>query len=222
MKKYIILVLTLLLFCNMNVYANESINVSLYQCVDGDTAKFKYNNDVITARFLGIDTPETQHPTKGEEPWGKEASNYTCKSLTNSKNIKLEYDDGSSKTDKYNRHLVWVFIDGKLLQNELVNLGYAKVAYIYGNYKYTDKLYETQEIAIEDKVGLWGDSKPLYKQKKQSKDIKKNSEDLSYKELIIILIIIIILCMIFPNYKKMVKRTIKKEIKKEIKNLSKK
>ena len=85
MKKYIILVLTLLLFCNMNVYANESINVSLYQCVDGDTAKFKYKNDVITARFLGIDTPETHHPTKGEEPWGKEASNYTCKSLTNSK-----------------------------------------------------------------------------------------------------------------------------------------
>ena len=64
-----------------SVSANEKITVTLSKCVDGDTAKFQLNDEIITARFLAIDTPETKHPTKGEEPWGKEASNFTCNSL---------------------------------------------------------------------------------------------------------------------------------------------
>ena len=72
MKKIVFIILCL--FININVFAEE-IEVKLSKCVDGDTAKFIYNDEVITARFLAIDTPESVHPTIGEEPYGKEASN---------------------------------------------------------------------------------------------------------------------------------------------------
>ncbi len=139
------------------VYANEKVEVTFSKCVDGDTAKFILNGEEITARFLAVDTPETVHPTKEEEPFGKEASNYTCEKLTNASKIVLEYDDGSDKTDKYDRHLVWVFYDDNFLQEELLSLGYAKIAYIYGDYTYTDELQQVENNSRQNKIGLWSD-----------------------------------------------------------------
>ena len=61
---------------NENKDTNK-IEVELDSIVDGDTAKFNMNEEVVTVRFLGINTKETVHPEIGEEPFGKEASNYT-------------------------------------------------------------------------------------------------------------------------------------------------
>lgn len=155
MKKTVLLLCMLLWV--IPVYANEKVEVSFSKCVDGDTAKFVLNDEVITTRFLAIDTPETVHPKKEVEPFGKEASNYTCDKLTNAKKIVLEYDDGSDKVDKYNRHLVWVYYDDHFLQEELIKLGYAKVAYLYGDYQYTKDLQDEEVVAKSNKVGLWGD-----------------------------------------------------------------
>jgi len=156
-KKVKVFVLMFLILWITPVVANESIEVKFSKCVDGDTAKFILDKREITARFLAIDTPETKHPTKGVEPFGKDASNYTCDKLTNAKKIVLEYDDGSDKTDKYERHLVWVYYDDNFLQEELINLGYAKVAYLYGDYKYTTDLQNAEVVAKSDKKGIWSD-----------------------------------------------------------------
>lgn len=130
--------------------------VTLEACVDGDTARFRNsNNEVIKARFLAVDTPETVHPTKGEEPYGKEASEFTCQTLTNAKEIKLEYDNNSNEEDNYGRKLVWVFVDGALIQESLVNKGYAEVAYLYDDYKYTSLLQDGEQIAKVSKLGIW-------------------------------------------------------------------
>lgn len=153
MKKVVLFLFVFLL--TVPVYANEKKEVTFSKCVDGDTASFILDNEEIKARFLAIDTPETVHPTKGEEPFGKEASNYTCDKLTNAKKIIIEYDDGSSKLDKYKRHLVWVYYDDNFLQEELLEKGYAKVAYLYGNYAYTDELKKVEEKAKEEKIGIW-------------------------------------------------------------------
>ena len=157
MKKiYVLLIGIIIIFCTP-VFANDKVEVKFSKCVDGDTAKFILNNKEITARFLAIDTPETVHPTKKEEPFGKDASNYTCDKLMNAQDIVLEYDSGSDKTDKYDRHLVWVFYDDNFLQEELISLGYAKVAYLYGDYKYTTDLQNAEIVAKSDKKGIWGD-----------------------------------------------------------------
>jgi len=167
MRKGLYLLMSLLMLFPISSYAldevtdGESISVkteivTLEKCVDGDTANFKISDsEVVKARFLAIDTPETVHPTKGEEAFGKDASNYTCTTLTNAKEIKFEYDSNSNEEDNYGRKLVWVFVDGVLLQDLLVSQGYAEVAYLYGNYKYTSLLQDSQEVAKLNKVGIW-------------------------------------------------------------------
>ena len=73
----------------------------------------------------------------------------------------MEYDPNSTKQDKYGRILAWVYVDDSLLQKELVKKGYAKVAYLYGDYKYTKSLQLLEKKAKSNKVGLWSDNKNL-------------------------------------------------------------
>ena len=137
--------------------SNEKIEVTLSKCVDGDTAKFiTSDGEIKTTRFLAIDTPESVHPTKEVEEYGKEASNYTCKLLTNAKKITLEFDKNSDKEDKYGRLLAFVYADNKMVQEELLEKGYAKVAYLYDDYTYTSKLQKIEKEAKSKKVGIWG------------------------------------------------------------------
>lgn len=151
--------------------------VTLQECTDGDTARFlTSDNEIIKARFLAVDTPETVHPTKGVEPFGKEASEYTCTTLTNAKEIKLEYDQNSKEEDNYGRKLVWVFTDGVLLQESLVSKGYAEVTYLYADYKYTSLLQDTEVVAKSNKVGIWSieEEKEETKKRKETKEEEKD------------------------------------------------
>lgn len=136
---------------------SEKIEVQLYNAVDGDTADFKLNGEVIRARFLGINTPETVASNVPVEKWGPEASAYTKKALQNATKIQVEYDEKASKTDMYDRHLVWVWVDDELLQEQLVVQGFTKEYMLQSNYRYADIIQEAESIAKSNKVGLWSD-----------------------------------------------------------------
>ena len=211
MKK-IFLTISLLFFEIVGISA-KTIEVEFSECVDGDTAKFVYKEEVITARFLAIDTPETKHPTKGIEPYGEEASEYTCNKLKGAKSIELEYDNDSDKLDKYNRHLVWVFVDDSLLQKELVSKGYASVAYLYGDYKYTKILEEAEQDAEENKLGIWSIEEATMKENKEIENTSKTD----YKEIIMLVGILVIVCAFSSKSRNKVKRKVIKEINKKIK-----
>lgn len=162
MKKLLSLIVFIILILPVGVFAKNDV-VELSKCVDGDTAKFIINGREYSTRFLAIDTPEVKHPKKGVEPYGKEASRYTCDRLKSAKEIVLEYDSNSTKEDKYGRRLAWVFVDKELLQEKLISKGYAKVAYLYDDYKYTKKLQGKEKIAKSNKVGIWSDDEYIYK-----------------------------------------------------------
>ena len=130
---------------------NEKEKVTFSKCSDGDTARFIVNGEEKKVRFLAIDTPEVDK----NEPMSHEASEYTCNALKNAKEIYLEYDGNSDKEDKYGRLLAFIHVDGELLQEKLIELGYAKVAYIYGDYAYVSELREKEEIAKKNHVGIW-------------------------------------------------------------------
>ena len=161
-KFLVIIILLVVTFNNVNA---EEVTVELKKCVDGDTARFIINNEEKTTRFLAIDTPEVKHGKNEAEPYGEKASEYTCKKLKNAKKIVLEYDDNSDKVDKYGRVLAWVFVDGKLLQNELVKNGYAEVKYLYGDYKYTSTLEKSLESAKKKKINMWSGEEEKKKKK---------------------------------------------------------
>lgn len=229
MKK--ILTFIICLFVSTLVVDAKKITVKFDSCVDGDTAKFLYKNEIITTRFLAIDTPETKHPTKPVEAWGKEASDYTCNKIKNANKIVLEYDDNSDEVDKYNRHLAWVWVDNKLLQKELISKGYAKVAYLYGNYKYTKELQEIEKEAIDKNIGIWkDDNKVVSSSEEEKKEIENinNYDNLinsilytkdgkpNYLVIIFVILIIIILCIISTSFRQKTIKTLKKEIKKKL------
>ena len=132
---------------------NVKEQVKFSKCSDGDTAWFIINGEEKKVRFLAIDTPETS----GEkaDPLGDVASNYTCNALKGAKEIYLEYDGASDKEDKYGRVLAFIYVDGKLLEEELIKEGLAKVDYIYGDYEHVDDLRREEEIAKNKQVGIW-------------------------------------------------------------------
>ena len=104
MKKNILLILVAGVMLITPVHVNAANNkdeVTLAKCVDGDTARFNINGEVKSTRFIAIDTPESVHPKKKVEPYGKEASNYTCNKLKNANKIVLEYDENSLLVKKW-------------------------------------------------------------------------------------------------------------------------
>lgn len=183
MKKLIFL---LLLLFPIITFAKEEVIFS--DCVDGDTIKVILNEEEIKVRLLAVDTPESVSTQVEDEYYGKEASDYTCNLITKAKTIELEYDENSDKTDKYGRVLAWVFVDGNLLQDSLVRNGYAEVAYLYGDYKYTDTLEASEILAKKEKLGIW-----------------KDEEDIN----IYIVILMVIIGLVYPYLIKRLKKVIK-------------
>lgn len=193
MKKALIILLSLCLINNVN--AREIVTLS--KCVDGDTAWFYLDGKEIKTRFLAIDTPES---TNKIEAYGKEASNFTCDKLTNAKKIEIEYDENSDKTDKYNRELVWVFVDNELLQNLIIKEGLGEVAYLYGDYKYTNLLQKSQLEAQEKKINIWSTT----------------DYSIQIYMMIGIILLIFILYLFNSNIRKKLNKKIKQKVKKEI------
>lgn len=186
--------------------SNERIEVTYSESVDGDTAKFKLKEETIIVRFLGIDTPETVHPSLGEQPYGKEASNYTKEKLQNANKIELEYDSNSLKTDKYGRHLAWIWVDDSLLQEELIREGLAQTYMLQDNYTYAWILQEKQEEAKEEKVGIW--SEEVEKQENVIIETMKNEHDTSNFIGLVIIIISLIVAILFERLRKNNKKKI--------------
>ena len=131
---------------------SKKIKVSLASCIDGDTAVFNENGSTYTYRFLGINAPEV-----GDNPeeYGESARDFTCEKLKNADNIYISYEKTSSHTDKYDRRLVWVYVDDDLLQLLILKEGLAKVQYVYTKLTYLNKLYKAENVAIKNRLGLY-------------------------------------------------------------------
>ena len=200
MKKSIIFIISIFFIFINQVSAKET--VKFYKCVDGDTFKIKLKDEVAFVRMLAIDTPESVKPESVVEYYGKEASEYTCNKLKNAKSIKLEYDDKSDKYDKYDRLLAWVFIDNKLLQEELVENGYAKVAYLYDDYKYIKLLQEKQELASAKKIGIWNTAEANKFNPSITPNAEANLDNIENKEVFIIVILFLIFVSVSKLFRK--------------------
>ena len=182
------------------VYAKEK--VQFVKCVDGDTFRVMIDSEEHLVRMLAIDTPELAKNENKAEYYANEASNYTCNKITNAKKIELEYDPKSDKVDKYDRVLAWVYVDGKLLQEDLIKDGYAKVAYLYADYKYTSTLQEKQELASAKEIGIWNrNAERRYEDGSDEEEIDEASNGIVAIIGIIILVIVFVCDKIFNRKK---------------------
>jgi len=124
------------------------------EVVDGDTIKVSIGGQVYTVRYIGIDTPETKHPSKPVEWMGPEAS-AANEALVGGQTVYLEKD--VSETDRYGRLLRYVWLaGGRMVNEELVRQGYAQVSTYPPDVKYQDRFLAAQQEAREAGRGLWG------------------------------------------------------------------
>jgi micrococcal nuclease len=129
------------------------IAARVVKVVDGDTIDVVIDSKQYRVRYIGVDTPETVHPTRGVEPGGIEASNRN-KQLVGGKTVYLEKD--TSETDQYGRLLRYVWLeDGTMVNAQLVGEGYAQVATYPPDVKYQDRFLALQRKAMEEGLGLW-------------------------------------------------------------------
>jgi len=122
--------------------------------IDGDTIRvWDVFGDRVTVRYIGINTPETKHPTKGVEHFGKEASEANRK-LVEDKTVVLEFD--VERRDRYGRLLAYVFLkDGTFVNAWLVEHGFAQVMTVPPNVKHQELFLKLQREARDNGRGLW-------------------------------------------------------------------
>lgn len=136
-----------------NTKADEQQLFKVVKVIDGDTITLE-NGEVV--RYIGIDTPETTHPSKPVQCFGKEASEKN-KELVEGKMVRIEKD--VSERDKYNRLLRYVWVGDIFINDYLVREGYAYASTYPPDVKYSDQFLKAQQEAREKKKGLWAGCK---------------------------------------------------------------
>lgn len=145
---------------------------------DGDTVIFKTSGGhKVTIRFLGIDTPESTYKV---EPWGFAASAFTKNALKNAKTIVLQAEtlDEKERLDSTGkRYLGWVWVDGRLLNLELAEVGLA-TSKAEGT-QYASKFIEAIQPVMRAKERIYGvqnDPNFDYSSKREEYTIKQLRE----------------------------------------------
>ncbi|KGX91624.1 thermonuclease [Pontibacillus halophilus JSM 076056 = DSM 19796] len=131
----------------------DRVEATVTRVVDGDTVKVEVDGREETVRLLLVDTPETKHPSKPVQPYGPEASKYMKDRLTD-KQVELEF--GTTKYDKYDRLLAYIYVQGDRINESLIEQGLARVAYVYPpNDRYIEDFRNAEAEAKEEEIGIW-------------------------------------------------------------------
>lgn len=138
-------------------YNNSGNTFAVLRVIDGDTIEVDINGKPERVRYIGMDTPETVHPEKPVQCFGKEASEKN-KELVAGKKVRLESD--VTDRDKYGRLLRYVYVDDIFVNLELVKQGYATVYTYPPDIKYTELFVEAQKEARANQLGLWQACQP--------------------------------------------------------------
>jgi micrococcal nuclease len=100
-----------------------------------------------------VDTPETVHPSKPVQRFGRQASEFTKSRLLN-RVVYLAFD--WELRDKYDRLLAYIYLaDGSCHNAELIRQGYAH-AYTRLPFQFLEEFRRLEKSAREQARGLWG------------------------------------------------------------------
>ena len=110
------------------------------------------NGTEESVRLIGVDTPETVHPTKPVEFYGVEASNFT-KNLLRGERVFLRF--GKEERDKYGRLLAFVYRapDELFVNLEIIRQGYGVTMSF--KHRHMDSFSVWEGRARDAGKGLW-------------------------------------------------------------------
>jgi len=127
---------------------------SVIKVIDGDTVILRLQGAIETVRLIGVDTPETVHPTKPVECFGPEASAFTHSVLKPKTQVRVQRD--VEARDRYQRLLVYLhLLDGTFINQELLRLGFARTMNITPNTAFATSFALIETAARKNQIGLW-------------------------------------------------------------------
>ncbi len=136
-------------------YHEQSFAIA--EVIDGDTldiAAADGDKPVTRIRLIGVDTPETKHPTIGKMYYGPEATDFTRRQ-TEGKTVTVLLDAASNERDRYGRLLAYIVLpDGRTLNEEIIRHGYGYADLRFAHSR-CDLFAALMDTAIAQKTGLW-------------------------------------------------------------------
>lgn len=127
---------------------------SVVRVVDGDTIVVSIAGEEHRVRYIGMDAPESVAPGQPVEWLGPEAARANA-SLVEGRMVLLEKD--VSDSDRYGRLLRYVYIDGVMVNAELVRLGCARAVRYPPDVRHQEYLKAAEQEAREARRGLWAE-----------------------------------------------------------------
>jgi micrococcal nuclease len=127
--------------------AAQTLTGTVVAVHDGDTISIRTGSSTVRVRLYGIDCPEYQ------QPFSARARQFTSKMV-----FKREVTVRGEGTDKYDRLLGRVFVDGVELNEALVRNGLAWHYEIRVNDR---ALADAERHARAAKVGIWSQPDPV-------------------------------------------------------------
>ncbi|MCK5118502.1 MAG: thermonuclease family protein [Candidatus Latescibacteria bacterium] len=123
--------------------------------VDGDTVILLIHGEKTSVRLIGVDTPETVHPRKPVQYYGREAGLF-LKNLLRGEEVYIEQRGKADEFDRYGRLLAYLYRapDGLFVNLEIVRQGYGH-AYTRFPFQYMDLFRFYERKARECEKGLW-------------------------------------------------------------------
>ena len=149
---FLIIHLTIL---SSTLFSQIKYPIEIDHIVDGDTFwGIDELGNTIKFRPIGFNCPEEANFGKPAQPFNEEATAFTTTFLKGKK-VYVEYD--VQRTDKWGRHLVYVYReDGLMLNEEILKSGWAEVATYPPNVKYVERFRAASKLARAQQNGMFG------------------------------------------------------------------
>ncbi|MBI3989509.1 MAG: thermonuclease family protein [candidate division NC10 bacterium] len=142
-----LLILIALLQVEPSLGARTTFEGIVTRVTDGDTLEVRIGGRQEKVRLIGVDAPE-----KGQGVWGEKATEFTRERALKHP-VRLELD--TRERDRYGRLLAYLYVDGSMLNEELVKEGLAMLLTIPPNVRYADRFVRLQREARRREVGIW-------------------------------------------------------------------
>ncbi len=142
-----------------------TVNVQVQRVVSGQTLDVLNPSQpsglIERVRLIGIEAPDLK-----QEPWGSAAKNRFEQMISQTVDqqfvlqpVILERD--VQEKDSSGRWLAYVWVNGVLLNEQLIKEGYVLAAPRSPNKKYDERLAHAQEYARIMGVGIWNPDQPM-------------------------------------------------------------
>lgn len=134
------------------VVNDDDVQATVVRVIDGDTFTAQVDDEEKRIRLLNVDTPELSRDGQQAECLAQEATDYLASVLTPGTSVDLHYDD--EKTDRYDRDLAGVFIDGQLINADIARNGFGVAVVVGKNERFYPEVQQAQQEASAHRIGV--------------------------------------------------------------------